>query len=152
MLLNGSVVDPNPTFHPDADPVRTLNFEGSGSSFLWDWIYRPSRLQCWLPQLEDEHLGSGFSLWCGSGSGFSLRIRIRLYTLKDPAFYSAGFTDPHGASLSFHSSPLMRTGIRLPKTMRIYADPGEYQGIVTDANLTLNPDSNWTGVPHRCSG
>ena len=24
--------------------------------------------------------------------------------------------------------------------------------LVTDANLTLNPDSNWTGVPHRCSG
>ncbi len=28
----------------------------------------------------------------------------------------------------------------------------KYSYIVTDANLTLNPDSNWTGVPHRCSG
>ncbi len=115
MLMNGSLVDPNSDFSL---------WCGSGSDsqlrririgiFLCGRIYRPSpfqgelqQLHCEPPQLQDTPLG--------------------LFTADpDPAFhsqvsgsgifYSAGFMDPHGASVRFHSSTLMR----------IYADPGEH--------------------------
>jgi hypothetical protein len=59
-LVNGSVVDPHqrhapdPTFHSDADPVQTLDFEGSRNVFLSGRIYRSSRSQCELPWLHSN--------------------------------------------------------------------------------------------------
>ncbi len=54
--------------------------------------------------------------------------------------------------LLFHLQHLQLEPPLQPVLSFSFSVGGKYVKYVTDATLTLNPDSKWTGVAHRCSG